>query len=682
MFTIYLQSWVWFAQKASIRDKYFVDALRPLVTLAIEALPTSTAVESSLELLTDTLTNYPGLLTDGHFDMLATILTDQSARRHYQALMEVDCDFDSLQFGQLLLAYGEARVEHLIRAKDEQEVNILSTLCTLLTAQGHPGVDDKIFVPALEFWATFAETLTDETFSDEENPQKWQAPALTFVLQAVSNAWQKIAFPSSEEVSQWDSSERVLFHDARKDVADLLQSVHALAGPSLVFKFAELVLEALSSAAWPQLESAAYCLGALADCVKDDPSCDEALSRVFSQSLLEALQARDTVISPRVQQTCVSLIENYTEYFERNVSQIPPVLNLLFALVSNSALAATASRSILRLCSSCRSHLHSELGAFLNEFSSLSTHRQLDCTTSERIMGGVACVAQASPDLHTRLNACGQLVDAVENDVQQALKLAGLPAASDFFCPPGSRCLEERDAQTPALHSGLKALRCLASIGNGFQSPADSPIDLETDDARASPSPPELTGLQQRIFGVILQVQSLFPTNTDVIDSICTILRCGFSENEPGPFVFHPHDIVQYLSRHDSGIPRIGAFVDTACSFVSSLQHQPGQHKQELLSTVLTWVIGLIQQLQGNARNPGTVYSKLSANLITAPEAHPELSQTAIEFVTHLLSKGPLTLLQLQPSSMAEFFFFFTLRVLDGKEPLPKAAAAEFWVSP
>lgn len=594
------QSWVWFAQKASIRDKYFVDALRPLITLTIESLPNSTATESSLELLTDVLANYPGLLMDAHFDMLATILTDQSARRHYQSLMEVDCDFDSFQFGQLLLAYGEARVDDLIRVKGDRDADILSTLCGLLTAQGHPGVDDKIFVPALEFWATFAETLTDETFSEEENPQKWQAPALTFVLQAVSNAWQKIAFPSSEEVSQWDSSERVLFHDARKDVADLLQSVYALAGPSLVFKFAELVLGALSTSAWLQLESAAYCLGALADCVEDDASCDEALSRVFSQSLLEALQARDTALSARVQQTCVSLIENYTEYFERNVSQIPPVLNLLFALVSEPGLATAVSRSILRLCSSCRVHLHTELGAFLNEFSNLSTHRQIDCTTSERIMGGVACVAQASPDLHTRLGACGRLVDAVEKDVQHALKLATLPAASEFPCPPGSRCLDERDTQSPALHTGLKALRCLASIGNGFKSPADSPIDLDTDTPEIpQSSTPELTGLQQRIFSIILQIQNLFPTNSDVIDPICSILRSGFSESDPGPFVFHPHDIVQYLSRHDSNAPRIGAFVDTACSFVSSLQHRPIQHKDELLSTVLRWVIGLIQQLQG-----------------------------------------------------------------------------------
>ena len=62
------------------------------------------------------------------------------------------------------------------------------------------------------------------------------------------------------------------------------------------------------------------------------------------------------------------------------------------------------------------------------------------------------------------------------------------------------------------------------------------------------------------------------------------------------------------------------------------------------------------------------------------PEHDPELSQNGIEFASRLLSKSPVTVLSLQPSDAAEFLFLFTLRVLDGKEPLPKGAAADFWV--
>lgn len=62
------------------------------------------------------------------------------------------------------------------------------------------------------------------------------------------------------------------------------------------------------------------------------------------------------------------------------------------------------------------------------------------------------------------------------------------------------------------------------------------------------------------------------------------------------------------------------------------------------------------------------------------PEHDPELSQNSIDFACRLLSKSPTTLLTLQPTTAAEYFFLFTIQVLDGSEPLPKAAAAEFWV--
>ena len=45
------------------------------------------------------------------------------------------------------------------------------------------------------------------------------------------------------------------------------------------------------------------------------------------------------------------------------------------------------------------------------------------------------------------------------------------------------------------------------------------------------------------------------------------------------------------------------------------------------------------------------------------------------------MTKRPAALLQLEPSDAIEYFLLFTLRMLEGREPLPKAAAAEFWVS-
>lgn len=45
------------------------------------------------------------------------------------------------------------------------------------------------------------------------------------------------------------------------------------------------------------------------------------------------------------------------------------------------------------------------------------------------------------------------------------------------------------------------------------------------------------------------------------------------------------------------------------------------------------------------------------------------------------MTKAPDVLTQIQPTSMLEYLFMFAIKMLNGNEPLPKAAAAEFWVS-
>jgi len=66
---------------------------------------------------------------------------------------------------------------------------------------------------------------------------------------------------------------------------------------------------------------------------------------------------------------------------------------------------------------------------------------------------------------------------------------------------------------------------------------------------------------------------------------------------------------------------------------------------------------------------------------VAEPESDTEISQNGIQLVDRIMGRYPDVVFQLQPSQLLEFFFMFTLKVLDGKEPLPKGAAADFWVS-
>ncbi|KAF5567638.1 member of the karyopherin-beta family nuclear import [Fusarium napiforme] len=657
-----LQSWVWFAQKSSSKDTRLSEPIGPLITAVITSLTVDELYSVSVELMVDLLSNCLMFLSDTHFDNLAHLFDSPWSQRRYEKLVQGDFEFDSLQYGLLLLAFGEAKIERFMQSGDSRSEKLLSNLCGLLAARGYVVEEDRIFVPALEFWLTYAETLTDLTYSGEESAGTWVPRARSHLLQAVSNAWQKIIYPPAEEFHSWDSSERISFHDARKDVVDLLQSVFTLVGPQLVSTFADLVLKALSESSWPQLEAAAFCLGGLADCISETNRGDDALSVVFKSSLFAILRSGQSEIPPKVQQTCVSLIARYTEYFERNVSELHPVLNFIFGVVGEHAMANAAAKSIHRLCGSCRGYLHTEANSFLNEYQSLVSGRRLDCGASEKVVGGIASVIQAMPDSNQKYSACGRLLEFVQTDVQHSLDLLRSYDGSPMPCCAVYACSYAASDESPALHTALKSLRCLASIGKGLQAPAELSVDLESSRPSTRVIDPHLSQLQGSIMSMISQIQEAFNTSGEVVELICSVLRSGFSESEPGPFVLPPQSVAQYLTNQNLETPRVGLLVKTACSFVSSLEHEGLDNQQDMLNSVLLWVIGLLKQLPNY-------------------EVDTELTQNGIDFVTRLLNKRPITLLRLQPSDAAEFFFLFTLQVLDGKEPLPKASAAEFWAT-
>ena len=561
----------------------------------IDSLIVDELYDASVELMVDLLSNCSIFLSEVHFEGLSRLFESAWCSEHYQALVQGDFDFDSIRFGQLLLAFGDARVEKLMQAGDERSHVFLSRLCGLLAAQGYPVAEDKIFVPALEFWSTFAETMTDYMYSNEEAGHSWVPTALSHVLHAVSNAWQKVAYPTTEEFAAWDSAERAGFHDARKDVIDLLQSVYTLSGPQLVLTFADVMLKALSSSSWAQLEAGAFCLGGLADCISEDSRCDEALATVFTSPLFSILRP-GTPVPARVRQTCVALIEHYTEYFERNTGQLPSALNLLFAVVGEHPMSAAAAKSILRLCSSCRDHLQLEASAFLDQYCSLVSEARLDCAACEKIFGGIASVIQAIPDTVQRYLTTSRLLGFIQDDVRRSRELSTSPTlSSSCFTEPS--CSYAASDESPAQHAGLRALRCLASMAKGLQAPSDTSFDLDGDHKKGSDQTPDLIQLQKQIIAVIVQVQEAFNGSGEVTEVICSILRSGFSETDLGPFVLPAQDVAHYMTRHRMNTPRIGLLVSTACSFVSSLEHEGPQNQQEILATVLLWVVGLLKQL-------------------------------------------------------------------------------------
>ncbi|KAI1497513.1 armadillo-type protein [Biscogniauxia marginata] len=659
-----LQAWIMYVQRSP--QQHLVESLQTLLQPVIRCLLSDELYETTIELLADILGDWPEVFTPDQFNSLYSLFESQWSQERYQSLLQGDPDFDSIQFGLFMVAFGNARMNDMMDGKDERAQRFLAGLAGLLTAQGHPVAEDKIFGPALEFWSAFVENLVDNLGSESSDNLPWDKPPLSQVMRVVSYSWQKIQYPMIDVYNSWDSSERAGFGDARKDVADFLQSVYTISGLPLVSLFVDLILQALTSSAWAELEAASFCLGALSDCVPEDGSCDDILNKVFGSPLFDLLHQGRSVVPVRARQTCLYLIERYSDYFGRHAEFLPAALNLLFSAVGDRHLALPSSKSIYTLCSSCREHLTSEVNAFLKEYSSLRNGSEFDSVAEERVVGAIASIIQSITDKERKADAVERLLMLIGIDVNACLRLRAIDGGI-LFGPSHTVIYRAFDiTQRPtapvtapevALQLAIRALRCLCSIAKGFQ----APVDLDSDENNSeTPGDLYLDHTHGEIMSTLIQFRNLFSSNAEVVDVICAIIRAGFSEIDPGPFVFPPQMVTEYIIGYWQN--RIAAVVNTASVFVTSLSS--GRRKNYTASAIrriLPWVVARLHELP-------------------EPESDPELSQYGIEFAERAMARQPLIFMT-QNEPVLEFIFMFGIKLLNGSEPLPKAAAAEFWAT-
>lgn len=605
------QSWVLYEQRLPSSSDALTEPLRNLLIPALACIQTEDLTEPTMELFIDILQNYSGFLKDEHYEALFSLFESDWSRDRYMQLVGGDFDFPLIQYGTMMIAAGDAKVMGLMEGTEAKSLRMLQRLCGLLHCEGLLVVDDKIFVPALEFWATFVETMTDTVYMEEAASYSWLPFSMSQVLEAVSHCYQKIQLVDHATWSEMDSNDRAGWLEARKDVADFLQAVYPLKGESLVSIFVDLLLQSLPSREWPRIESALFCLGAISDCVGDSGNSDEDLHKVFSSELFQLVgpgPARNQ-IPPRLLQTSLSIIERYSDFFERHQQYLPPALELLFSVVGeDGSLGGSSSKSILMLCSSCRSVLKDHVEAFLQHFYRIHG-LGIDSLAEERIMIGVASIIQAVPEEDQRLGYLEQLILLLENDVQQCIRLKNQPQSADE--PTMKAWLESRlridmaakknvpsSADEASLLIAERTLKIIAGMARGMQSLSES-INLEPELKPLKSSNERLLAVHSHLISVIKQLHQVFGQSGEITETACTIFRAGFAETEEGPFVFPPDIVIGFFTEHGTRNPRIGTMISTMCSFVSSLGNRTKPEVLGCLSSLIPWVLNLLKQLPG-----------------------------------------------------------------------------------
>ncbi|KAL8685255.1 MAG: hypothetical protein Q9224_005891, partial [Gallowayella concinna] len=220
-----------------------------------------------------------------------------------------------------------------------------------------------------------------------------------------------------------------------------------------------------------------------------------------------------------------------------------------------TALAGVAAKAIQSTCDSCRHSLVWEVSTFLQQYNDLLLWEDLETVAKERIIGAIAAIVQAVPSPEDKIESISKLLDFVEQDVQMCLEFA------------------ENNAPVGAEEKGLCALSCLISMGKYLEEPDDKTIDLEFQ----PPGQDELymptiwTPAQQRMAQNMDAVGKALGTNNGaVVEAICQVFRTGFKEKFPGPFVFGPNVVENYITSTNLRTPRLDYALSTAGAMLSA----------------------------------------------------------------------------------------------------------------
>ncbi|KAL8836862.1 MAG: hypothetical protein Q9170_002753 [Blastenia crenularia] len=601
------QAWVTYAHGVWIDKQMLLAPLQTLTPFCLQLLWHDDLSELIADCLGDILNPFSTFFTAEDLSVLVRFLISERADSQLHILLDGDFELEPMAIARLLLAYGDASIQDLSKNLGSSTVQIIMReLLQLLACEGFAGADDDICIPALEFWQSYTEFLIDSLYGADDQVSPWMEIAKRYVVQAIEHSLVKVRMPSEDVLNQWTSDAKGDFKAFRTDVVDLLQSSYTLLGTSIFDRLASLANEALQRQQWINLEATLFCLNALAESISDEDVVDATLSRLFGSELFVNMMDPTLAIPSKTQQTAVTAIISFTAFFERNTQFLPPMLTFLFRSLQVPALVGVAAKAIYSTCDSCRKSLVIEVGAFLHQYEILLEQPEIDSTTKEKVIGAIAAIIQAIPSTQHRVGNFARLIDFVSRDVEVCQELAR------------SGSLEQ------AQERGLCALRCLINMGKSMQEPDGPAIDLENEtlphEARDSHT---WEPCQERIVECLYAVRRSLDRDGEVIEASCQVLRTGYKETSPGPFVFPPKTTEDFLANSKLRTPRLECVLDTAGAMLMRHTRAKAPGIDAAATTFLVHLFHLISMIGSDPANE--------------PEVSASCIDLAVKFIPHYL---------------------------------------------
>ncbi|KAM3417175.1 hypothetical protein BST61_g5436 [Cercospora zeina] len=640
-------NWVNYAQPMWPAKPEALEYLRRLMPSLTKLLVEPELEHDAMEVFRDVLESYTTFFQPQYMEILANIVFNHIRPRLLQALQEQEPEVISI--AQLVIAYGVANVQQIVE-QPENEMGSrvpLSLIMAILKAPGYPGDDDEASLHSIEFWNTYIEYVNDVTYSSPsiKTPLVWVSSARATCMTLTNLLWQKMRTPDAETAKDWTDAESEGFKEFRMDASDLMLSIYVFMGAEMLQSLVTIIIKALEQQQWPELEAALFCINTLADNVLEDSDAESMLTPIFRSSLYRVVGDFSQSMPTQARRTAVDTLGSYGAYIERHAEFLPDTLRFLFASLENPGLYLSAAKSIAELCSTCRNSLTGELDGFLAQYNNFAQGETIEPYTKEKVIGAIAAIVQAVQPESAKAGPLSALFDIVDGMVANA-RAAPNPELAEELC--------------------VSAVDCLAAVGKNMQSEDDAPIDLYEDDAAPATKDTywqtaEGQAIQQRILSICQNVLQILPQNSEVVEGVCKVLKSGFVETEPGPFVFPPSYNIAFLEQCTPSTPNLESVLAMICTLVQQYSRSNHPRIDEEINRIYSRVISFVQLLGEPSRDPG-------------------VAQSCIDVFNRLIGRYTNILMDATGSGdMVAPILDFSLKALDGNDLMPKRAACNFW---
>ena len=509
----------------------------------------------------EVLEYFPDFLLGNHMQHIARLLSSSDALTCTDSLKNGSRSQGCTSFFDLLTAYADVAYATIAIPQDPNHELIRQQLLALIECQGIPTVDESISPDLLQFWMNYIDFMQSSSSTLDDNAKlHWVKNANQMMLKAVEAYWRKICWPDGDYALPKDSDNEINFIRFRNDVEDLFQAAFLTFGVDLFRLFQDYANSSYRKNEWAPFGASLFGFNALSDSAAGDYlAAEEVLSEVFSSEIFGDLTAITPYMAAKVKRERLSMLRNYSGFFEGRGQYLPDILNSLFLTLRDPEFAGQASGVILSIGLSCRKSLASMLLPFLEEYKILFTNDNVGEHVLENTTGAISAIIQAFPREEDKGLHLRTLLECIANHHSLGMSLL-------------------RTENVRGQYKVLCALRCLASMGKSLQAPDD--VSDDTEKLTSSYwSHSYGQSLQRAIIYIIGQTTSVLAQDGDIIEASCQILRTGFNESKPGLFVFAPAVTVEFVRSATLDTAKLSYVFETA-SMMLAKQAQPPEEDE------------------------------------------------------------------------------------------------------